>query len=244
MNLMRHRTTAVYRYKFGNYISKGNIFLKEEKERIINKKEKGIEWGGEEKNRIGEKREDRAKNSKIILVFTALNILITTYLVNSIIWVDQSSMVLENWSLLFKLQAQIEIYILVYSINMSRNCYHRLQDGVRVPHGDFIQKALEHLRQLSLEALVGVCIQNKRNSACKQGKPYYWYLMIWTKMLKIYLNKLIPKTDVETKNMTKVETYLNKDCDNLNGYGWQSSQEKRSPWNTHWQWLPGTLLGK
>lgn len=62
------------------------------------------------------------------------------------------------------------------------------------------------------------------------------------KMFKISLNKLTPKTDVETKNLTKVETYLKKIVTVWMGYGWQSSQEKRSPWNTHWQWLPGTLL--
>lgn len=36
-------------------------------------------------------------------------------------------------------------------------------------------------------------------------------------MFKISLNELTPKTDVETKKITEVETYLKKDCDNLNG---------------------------
>lgn len=36
-------------------------------------------------------------------------------------------------------------------------------------------------------------------------------------MFKISLNKPTPKTDVETKKITEVETYLKKDGDNLNG---------------------------
>lgn len=71
--------------------------------------------------------------------------------------------------------------------------------------------------KLSRDAIVGVCVQKKRNPAFKQGKPYYRYLMVWMKVFKVSLNKQTPKTDADTKNLTKVEIYLKRDCDNLSG---------------------------
>lgn len=45
-------------------------------------------------------------------------------------------------------------------------------------------------------------------------------------MLKIALHKLTPKSDVETKIITKVETYLKKDCNNMKGV-WVTRQARK-----------------